>query len=216
MTGSAASGDRYVRQFLEFLLSDPHAMAAGRDPKLQSFKLFHEVCRGLDPAKDAVPAAGVGWIDHQFASLLPTSREVLLLVYLEGFPVTQAARIVGIPESEASDHLVQARLAFQRSAPMAWSPTAASKLSRFSIGAGADDPTVNEETQSQQAAWRAARRMMSSRSWGWPRPPDGRRQHDRPADEQAGQQQGLAGRVHMRRGRSDATAASGRSLGDRG
>lgn len=120
VTGSADRGDRYVRQVLEVLLSAPDALVAGDDSKLQCFMLFHAVCRGLDPAKDAMPAAGVRWIDRQFAALVPVCREVLLLVYLEGFPISQAARIVGIHEGEARGHLILARLAFRKAAPRTW------------------------------------------------------------------------------------------------
>jgi hypothetical protein len=133
MTGSADSGDRYVRQFLEVLLSAPTTLAAGHDLRLRSFMLFHEVCRGLDPARDPVPAAGVGWIDREFAALLPVCREVLLLVYLEGFPVTQAARIVGISEREARGHLILARLAFRRAAPGIWPQAVASSISPLAL-----------------------------------------------------------------------------------
>ena len=113
VTGSRESGDRYLRQFLGVVLSAPNVLTADDDMKLQCFTLFHQVCRGLDPAGDTVPAASVNWLERQLASLPPVSREVLLLVYLEGFPISQAARIVGIPEGEARDHRLEARSAFK-------------------------------------------------------------------------------------------------------
>jgi hypothetical protein len=48
-------------------------------------------------------------MECQLASLPTVSREVLLLIYLEGFPISHAARIVGLSEPEARDHLLEAR-----------------------------------------------------------------------------------------------------------
>ncbi len=157
VTGSSDSGDRYVRQFARVFLLHPDVLAADHDWKLQCFMLFRDVCRGLDPAKDAVTATGISWIDRQLAALLPVSRELLLLVHLENFTVAQAARIVGIPESEADDHLLGARLAFRRAAPKFWSPAIAKRISDASAGFRADDPVAEHENWPQPPAWLVAR-----------------------------------------------------------
>jgi DNA-directed RNA polymerase specialized sigma24 family protein len=195
LTGSTDSGDRYVRQFLKVLLSAPNVLGPDGDTKLQCFVLFHEVCCGLDPAKDAMAPAGADWVDRRLASLLPISRELLLLVHLEGFTAAQAARIVGIAQSEANYHLLNARLAFPRSAPAFWLPAITRKISRFVTDLRSDDDAVCDGNQLQQEAWHAARLTMSRSSWppGAPRAPRGSLQRDAPPDldDQPGQRQGL-------------------------
>jgi hypothetical protein len=109
VSGSLESGDRYLRQFLEVVLAAPDVLAAGGDTKLQCFTLFHQVCRGLDPSGDTLPAASASWMERRLASLPSVPREVLLLVYLEGFPISHAAQIVGLSEPETRDHLLEAR-----------------------------------------------------------------------------------------------------------
>jgi hypothetical protein len=108
-SGSLESGDRYLRQFLEVVLSAPDVLTADGDTKLQCFTLFHQVCRGLDPSGNAVPAASASWMECQLASLPTVSREVLLLIYLEGFPISHVAQIVGLSKLEARGHLLDAR-----------------------------------------------------------------------------------------------------------
>lgn len=111
LTGSQERGDRYVRQFLEVVLSDPKLIEGTDDLKARVFAVFHKVCRGLDPADYPVDDKAVDpAMERQIAALPPTDRQMLLLVSLEGFPVAKAAAIVGVPENEAREKLLQARL----------------------------------------------------------------------------------------------------------
>jgi CheY-like chemotaxis protein/DNA-directed RNA polymerase specialized sigma24 family protein len=115
LTGSQERGDRYVRQFLEVVLSDPKLIEGGDDLKAQVFTVFHKVCRGLDPADYPADDKAVDpAMERQIAALPPADRQMLLLVSLEGFPVAKAAAIIGIPETEARDKLLKARLELQR------------------------------------------------------------------------------------------------------
>lgn len=197
VTGSHDSGDRYIRQFLEVLISDPHVLIAAENTKLQCFVLFHETCRGLGAARDIMAAPDVSGIDRQLASLLPLSRELLLLVHLEGFTITQAAQVVGIADGEASYHLLKARFAFQR-LPKFWSTAIAGKIPHFSASSRGDDDDVHTALQPQQSAWQAARQTMSRASWpaGSPQPPHGPHQHDVPPDQST--QTSKRGRIRQR------------------
>lgn len=117
LTGSQDRGDRYVRQFLEIVLHDPKLMEAEGDLKQKAFTVFHKVRAGLDTDTPAVPTPDAGSdpsMERRIAKLPAIYREILLLVSLEGFSITQAAEIVGIPPEEAREKLIKARLDLQR------------------------------------------------------------------------------------------------------
>ena len=165
LTGSTDSGDRYIRQFLEVVLSIPDVLDADGDTRLQCFALFHEVCCGLDPGRDAMAPAGVDRVDRRLACLLPISRQLLLLVDGEGFTVAQAARIVDIAQGEANSHLLKVRWALSGSSPAFCLPAATRRIAHFSADLPADEAAASERSQRQQGAWQAARLTMSHPSW---------------------------------------------------
>lgn len=117
LTGTQERGDRYVRQFLEVVLADPELVSGGGDPKLETFRAFHQVCEGLEPA--AEPSAEMGAddeLERQIAALPALDRQILLLVSLEGFSVANAAEILGLTADDAREKLLQARLDLQKDA----------------------------------------------------------------------------------------------------
>jgi CheY-like chemotaxis protein len=116
LTGTQERGDRYVRQFIEVVLAAPELVGDG-DPKLETFKAFHAVCEGLEPAADpSEDLQGDPDLQRQIAALPPLDRQILLLVSLEGFSVANAAEILGIEAEEAREKLLQARLDLQKDA----------------------------------------------------------------------------------------------------
>jgi CheY-like chemotaxis protein/DNA-directed RNA polymerase specialized sigma24 family protein len=116
LTGSQQRGDRYVRVCLEALLQEPLRLKPGSDMKLQLFTTFHDVWRIVDAAipegKDDVGAEAQ--LRNQLAALAPLDRQVLLLVSLEGFSVSDAAAILDISEDDAHEKLSEARTEIQR------------------------------------------------------------------------------------------------------
>jgi CheY-like chemotaxis protein len=117
LTGTQERGDRYVRQFLEVVLADPELVSGEGDAKLETFKAFHQVCEGLEPAAEPSDELdGDGDLVRQIASLPALDRQILLLVSLEGFSVASAAEILGITAEEAREKLLQARLDVQKDA----------------------------------------------------------------------------------------------------
>jgi len=117
LTGTQERGDRYVRQFLEAVLADPELVSGEGDPKVETFKAFHQVCSGLEPAADpSVTSDGDVELERQIAALPALDRQILLLVSLEGFSVGNAAEVLGIPAEQAREKLLQARLDLQKDA----------------------------------------------------------------------------------------------------
>jgi CheY-like chemotaxis protein/DNA-directed RNA polymerase specialized sigma24 family protein len=118
LTGTKERGDRYVRQFLEAVLADPDLVSGEGDSKLETFKSFHQVCSGLDPAADPSVAGENAdlELERQIAALPALDRQILLLVSLEGFSVANAAEILGIAADDAREKLLQARLDLQKDA----------------------------------------------------------------------------------------------------
>jgi DNA-directed RNA polymerase specialized sigma24 family protein/CheY-like chemotaxis protein len=117
LTGSQQRGDQYVRVCLEALLQEPHRLKPNGDMKLQLFTVFHDVWRIVDSAIPESKDDGAGpetRLREQLATLPPLDRQVLLLVSLEGFTISDAARILDISEDEAHDKLNEARTEIQR------------------------------------------------------------------------------------------------------
>ncbi|MGE0096600.1 MAG: response regulator [Alphaproteobacteria bacterium] len=119
LTGAQERGDRYVRLFLEVILQEPARLSRDGDLKQNMFKAFHETWDAVaveDEGADAAEVSGKAKLEQRIASLPARHRQVLLLVSLEGFPVTKAAEILGISEQEARQDLLAARLELQKEA----------------------------------------------------------------------------------------------------
>jgi DNA-directed RNA polymerase specialized sigma24 family protein/CheY-like chemotaxis protein len=117
LTGSQQRGDRYVRVCLEALLQEPHRLTSGGDMKLQLFTVFHDVWRIVDSAIPETSDDGSApetRLRQQLASLPPLDRQVLLLVSLEGFSVSDVASVLDISEDLAHEKLAEARAEIQR------------------------------------------------------------------------------------------------------
>lgn len=119
LTGSQERGDRYVRLFLEVILQEPARLPRNGDLKLNMFKAFHQTWNAVSvDDKDESPADldGKAKLEQRIASLPSRHRQALLLVSLEGFPVTKAAEILGVSEQQARQDLLAARLELQKEA----------------------------------------------------------------------------------------------------
>ena len=117
LTGSQQRGDRYVRVCLEALLQEPQRLSPGGDMKLQLFTAFHDVWRIVDAALPETADEGGApetRLRQQLAALPPLDRQVLLLVSLEGFSISNVASILAISEAEANEKLAEARAEIQR------------------------------------------------------------------------------------------------------
>lgn len=112
LTGSQTRGDSYVRLCVEAMLAEP-PQHADADLRLHLFRVFHDALRAVQsdvaafgdrPIPEKPRAIGSG-----LAALPPIERQILLLTYLEEFPLSQTAEIVGLDIEETRALLERAR-----------------------------------------------------------------------------------------------------------
>jgi DNA-directed RNA polymerase specialized sigma24 family protein len=112
-TGDRRTGDWYVRVALETLLQEPSRVSADGDVKFQLFRLLSEALMIGGPLSFDVAGEATDEPPHslkqRIASLPILTRQVFLLVVLEGFTVKEAAALQQISRQEAELHLQWAR-----------------------------------------------------------------------------------------------------------
>lgn len=115
LTGSARSGDEYIRVALETIVQEPWRLPVATDIRPELYALLHrtlDVCHFEDlDSRDGLD--GSSDLKHQLMQLPLVDREVLLLVDLEGFALHDAAELLGLPEFEAAWRLTGARRALR-------------------------------------------------------------------------------------------------------
>lgn len=107
LTGSQERGDNYVVAMIEALIADPTIFAATLEPKVAAYQTFVKVWSTM-PHNNEKEEAGSTGADRRIETLTPLPRQAFLLTALEEFTPQQTAQILGISESEAMDHIVQA------------------------------------------------------------------------------------------------------------
>ena len=95
LTGDQNSGDAYVAATLEALIADPSTIKDSGGPRVALYRLFTKIwnsiaLNGTPEATQALPG------ERKLASITPMPRQAFLLVALEGFPESEAARILDI------------------------------------------------------------------------------------------------------------------------
>jgi DNA-directed RNA polymerase specialized sigma24 family protein len=111
VTGDRRSADRYIRIALEILAEEPWRLAPGRELKFDLYKLFDDVLSVFepDPAGDPIDQTDpYHRLKHGVLDLPILSRKLLLLVTVERFPLSRAARLLQMPAREAQIHLAGA------------------------------------------------------------------------------------------------------------
>lgn len=87
LTGSQRLGDSAVREVLEAMLAAPDGFDAAKPPRLEIYRLFHQLWQpGLADASS---------VDGTVASLPLLNRQALLLTAVEGFSLQETAEILG-------------------------------------------------------------------------------------------------------------------------
>jgi len=117
LTGSRSSGDAYIRAALEILLEEPTRVRPEGDLKFQLYGLI----------RDVMGIFGPGWFDQaadegelyddicrkplatSLIELPLLTRQLFLLVTLEGFSLERAAELMDVTQSEAQIHVAWAR-----------------------------------------------------------------------------------------------------------
>lgn len=107
LCGSQKSGDAYVRACLEAMVADSSVLDASASPRVGLYKLFHKIWSSahVDDGSAVHVAAGV---ERKLSELTPARRQALLLTAMEGFNVSDAARILSAPEAEVKQMVAHA------------------------------------------------------------------------------------------------------------
>lgn len=117
LTGSQERGDRWVRMCAEVLLQQPDLLKSDATTKADIFAVFHKLQQPFG-ALDATPtdeaATTPARLKTHLTDIPQRQRQVLLLTFLEGFAIDEAARILGITPQEAEADLKRARDELQR------------------------------------------------------------------------------------------------------
>jgi DNA-directed RNA polymerase specialized sigma24 family protein len=96
LTGSQSSGDAYVAEVLEALIEDPKTIQGATDPRVELYRAFTRIWKSV--AVNERPDAGergMG-VEERLGHLTPRARQAFLLVALEGFSESDAARVLEV------------------------------------------------------------------------------------------------------------------------
>ena len=117
LTGSAKSGDAFVRATLEALIAGDATAAADLPVRVGLYQAFHKVWAGpaigLDPKQDGAMAEGRS-PEERLKGLNVTTRQALLLSAVEGFSFSDVATILGVSRAEAERLAEEAQLDIER------------------------------------------------------------------------------------------------------
>jgi CheY-like chemotaxis protein/DNA-directed RNA polymerase specialized sigma24 family protein len=111
LCGTQKSGDAYVRACLEAIVADTSVLDPTASPRVGLYRLFHTLwaTTNLD-ARGVASTAGAGSasVEKRLGQLTPAHRQALLLTAMEGFNVSDTARILGVAEDQVRDMVGQA------------------------------------------------------------------------------------------------------------
>jgi CheY-like chemotaxis protein len=97
LTGDQGSGDAYVAATLEAWIADPAAMRDdGVGPRVALYRLFTKIWNSI--SLNGKPEMGQSSLpgERKLANITPLPRQAFLLVALEGFPESEAAKILDV------------------------------------------------------------------------------------------------------------------------
>ena len=113
LTGSQASGDRYVRTALEALVVGDAAIDDSLAPKTALYRMFLGIW-STTGAQLEEPAEGSETTTDRIRRLTPVSRQAFLLSALEGLPVEEIAKVMDVDTDTARDLLSEAEADIER------------------------------------------------------------------------------------------------------
>jgi len=113
LCGTQQSGDAYVRACLEAIVADTSVLDPTASPRVGLYRLFHTLWTTTDVdagnlASSANSRAGSASVEKRLGQLTPAHRQALLLTAMEGFNVSDTARILGVPEDQVKEMVGQA------------------------------------------------------------------------------------------------------------
>jgi CheY-like chemotaxis protein len=96
LTGSQSAGDAYVAASLEAMVADPSVMDDERGPRVAIYRLFTKIWNSISINGAAASAENRLPGEQKLARITPLPRQAFLLVALEGFSESDAARILDV------------------------------------------------------------------------------------------------------------------------
>lgn len=110
LCGSQKSGDAYVRACLEAIVADTSVLDPTASPRVGLYRLFHTLWSTTDLETKGVASSTLSSasVEKRLGQLTPQHRQALLLTAMEGFNVSDTARILGVPEDHVKGMVGQA------------------------------------------------------------------------------------------------------------
>jgi DNA-directed RNA polymerase specialized sigma24 family protein/CheY-like chemotaxis protein len=111
LCGTQKSGDAYVRACLEAIVADTSVLDPTSSPRVGLYRLFHTLWATTNVEARALASAGGDTgasVERRLGQLTPAHRQALLLTAMEGFNVSDTARILGVAEDQVKGMVGQA------------------------------------------------------------------------------------------------------------
>jgi DNA-directed RNA polymerase specialized sigma24 family protein/CheY-like chemotaxis protein len=111
LCGTQKSGDAYVRACLEAIVADTSVLDPTASPRVGLYRLFHTLWATTNVEARALASAGGDTgasVERRLGQLTPAHRQALLLTAMEGFNVSDTARILGVAEDQVKGMVGQA------------------------------------------------------------------------------------------------------------
>jgi DNA-directed RNA polymerase specialized sigma24 family protein/CheY-like chemotaxis protein len=111
LCGTQKSGDAYVRACLEAIVADTSVLDPTASPRVGLYRLFHTLWATTNVEARALATAGGDTgasVERRLGQLTPAHRQALLLTAMEGFNVSDTARILGVAEDQVKGMVGQA------------------------------------------------------------------------------------------------------------
>jgi CheY-like chemotaxis protein/DNA-directed RNA polymerase specialized sigma24 family protein len=96
LTGSQTSGDAYVTATLEAMITDRSILDEDDGARVALFRLFTKIWNSLSINATALPDEPLRPGEQKLGNVMPLPRQAFLLVALEGFDESDAARILDV------------------------------------------------------------------------------------------------------------------------
>jgi DNA-directed RNA polymerase specialized sigma24 family protein len=115
LTGSQKEGDGFVQATLEGLLNGDLVLARDVPVRTALFRAFHQTWRkALNGYSIDAPVKNRLIADVRLQRMTPEHRTALLLILMEGFSPSEAAFILGVPETEVEKRFTGAQAAIEQ------------------------------------------------------------------------------------------------------
>jgi len=111
LCGAQKSGDAYVRACLEAIVADTSVLGTDVSPRVALYRLFHTLWGSANLDSHGIAGSNVqasGGVEKRLGDLTPARRQALLLTAMEGFNVSDTARILHVSEDDVKEMVSQA------------------------------------------------------------------------------------------------------------